>query len=95
MEHGTAIKLPWSFISKQVFGYRKDPVPCLSVNKHRGRYYRSPSTYQELRVLSDKTHRSYSRGKRRNLVDAWCDTRLSNPTPKSWKDCTKKRYQWQ
>jgi hypothetical protein len=77
------------------FEYRRDPVP--DICNPRGywrRFYRRFRTTQERRALVDPDHKAYSRAGRHCLPNAW-DEETPREYCKSWKQCTRKRKQWE
>jgi hypothetical protein len=72
--------------------FRFDPVPLVTHNTVGHRMYRRPQTTQERRY--NIAHKKYTRGKRRNIPQAWDDIYFSCAYPKGWKDASKRRHQW-
>ena len=79
---------------RRPFAFRCDIVPGTKKASGRMRIWKRPKTTQEKRVNCDSLHKSFSRGKRRNLPDTYDDRVRTDYKAKSWKDCTKKRRQW-
>ena len=71
------------------YRYRIDSVPFIGKRRWRfSNYYRRMRTTQERRT--NYAYEGYTRGKRRNLSEAWDDIPRSNYYDRSWKNCTKK-----
>lgn len=83
------------FEKHEWLGFRTGPVPGTG-HKHRyGSYYRHPKTTQERRI--SHVHKGYVRAKRnaRHLPNTWDDVHRNYWNRRCWKDCTKKRKQWE
>lgn len=76
--------------------FRRDPIPY--TGKRRGRYFRSFSCVAEMKMNANPEHKPFVRPKRNKnslaRINYWEDCR-SRGRSKSWKDCTKKRHQYE
>lgn len=76
--------------------FRKDPIPY--TGKRRSRYFRTFSCVAEMRMNAAPEYKSFVRPKRNQnsllRIGFWEDSR-SRSKSKSWKDCTKKRHQYE
>lgn len=81
--------------SRYYFRFRKDPVPHTRKRLKYIVFLRTPKTFNEKRQNCDREYKRFIRGKRHptNLPSLYDDiVRLYS---KSWKDCTKKKHQWE
>lgn len=80
------------------YKFRYDPVPYKG-NRYRSRAYRMPKIANVRRQVVDEEYKEFVRAKRNfnNLPNAyWDDPPLrSRWKSHSWKDCTKKKHQWE
>lgn len=75
--------------------FRKEPVPYSGV-RHHSRWMRHPHTTQERRDACNPEVKNFIRKSRgMNLPTTWDDLFTYDIYDRSWKTCTKNRYQWE
>jgi hypothetical protein len=79
---------------KTSYAYRKDPVPHIH-HYHHGGVYRNSKIGNIMRMTHSEEYKEYGRAGRYPKT-AWDFEEIrSSYGNKSWKDCTKKRHQWE
>lgn len=94
VKHGDVLyRYSWWKGHEGRYRYRCGPVPNTAYH-WRGKGYRRPRTFNEMKKNSDPEYKDYTRGRRKHLPHYWDELPISSHGIKSWKNNSKKKKQW-